>query len=393
MVFVFVKLFCSDFGSTSTLCVTGNGNHFTVGDVKEDVSLRTGIPIDAIHLCSGKVHLHNNDDLKHNGQLDAYLQIPGGKGGFGSMLRAIGAQIEKTTNKEACRDLSGRRLRDINEEKRLKKWIAKQAEREREKAERKRLRLERMRAAPHHEFHDSSYDKQRSNLAETISDSLSQGLQKKRKGEPINLKSKVAKPAVKPHLKEWLGVEDNDLEGANSSASDSEECTSSNYDSSTSSSKESENNRSSINVDRLATPSTSTSNQPSVDLATAESAAKPSPLNDDAVLVPSGSRCHSGEVCIQGQRQNDGSGSTGNSGQKDSSTTKPEGPHRLELENFNSVAELEELGLDRLKYALMALGMKCGGTLQQRAERLFSVKGLQKSEIDPSLLAKATKPK
>ena len=53
----------------------------------------------------------------------------GGKGGFGSMLRAIGAQIEKTTNHEACRDLSGRRLRDINEEKKLKNWLEKQAER------------------------------------------------------------------------------------------------------------------------------------------------------------------------------------------------------------------------------------------------------------------------
>ena len=37
--------------------------------------------------------------------------------GFGSMLRAIGAQIEKTTNREACRDLSGRRMRDVNNEK------------------------------------------------------------------------------------------------------------------------------------------------------------------------------------------------------------------------------------------------------------------------------------
>ena len=67
------------------------------------------------------------------------IPLVGGKGGFGSMLRyslfiifkfkfinriffcitrAIGAQIEKTTNREACRDLSGRRLRDINEEKR-----------------------------------------------------------------------------------------------------------------------------------------------------------------------------------------------------------------------------------------------------------------------------------
>lgn len=40
-----------------------------------------------------------------------------GVSGFGSMLRALGAQIEKTTNREACRDLSGRRLRDVNHEK------------------------------------------------------------------------------------------------------------------------------------------------------------------------------------------------------------------------------------------------------------------------------------
>ena len=46
-----------------------------------------------------------------------HSRLPGGKGGFGSMLRAIGARIEKTTNHEACRDLSGRRMRDVNHEK------------------------------------------------------------------------------------------------------------------------------------------------------------------------------------------------------------------------------------------------------------------------------------
>lgn len=50
--------------------------------------------------------------------LELVRRLRGGKGGFGSMLRAIGAQIEKTTNREACRDLSGRRLRAINDEKR-----------------------------------------------------------------------------------------------------------------------------------------------------------------------------------------------------------------------------------------------------------------------------------
>lgn len=46
-----------------------------------------------------------------------HYRLCGGKGGFGSMLRALGAQIEKTTNREACRDLSGRRMRDVNNEK------------------------------------------------------------------------------------------------------------------------------------------------------------------------------------------------------------------------------------------------------------------------------------
>lgn len=59
-----------------------------------------------------------DSDVLQNGTVYVFPKLLGGKGGFGSMLRAIGAQIEKTTNREACRDLSGRRLRDINEEKR-----------------------------------------------------------------------------------------------------------------------------------------------------------------------------------------------------------------------------------------------------------------------------------
>lgn len=56
-------------------------------------------------------------ELNHDVIIQCCLKVHGGKGGFGSMLRAIGAQIEKTTNREACRDLSGRRMRDVNDEK------------------------------------------------------------------------------------------------------------------------------------------------------------------------------------------------------------------------------------------------------------------------------------
>ena len=36
----------------------------------------------------------------------------------------------------------------------------------------------------------------------------------------------------------------------------------------------------------------------------------------------------------------------------------------------------------------MALGLKCGGTLEDRANRLFATKGKKLSEIDPSMFAK-----
>ncbi|XP_026485324.1 splicing factor 3A subunit 3 [Vanessa tameamea] len=58
----------------------------------------------------------------------------------------------------------------------------------------------------------------------------------------------------------------------------------------------------------------------------------------------------------------------------------------LDLSAFFSWEELASLGLDRLKSALMALGLKCGGTLEERAQRLFSTKG--QTALDKSLVAK-----
>jgi hypothetical protein len=45
--------------------------------------------------------------------------ILGGKGGFGSQLRAAGGRMssQKTSNNDSCRDLSGRRLSTIKEAK------------------------------------------------------------------------------------------------------------------------------------------------------------------------------------------------------------------------------------------------------------------------------------
>ena len=60
----------------------------------------------------------------------------------------------------------------------------------------------------------------------------------------------------------------------------------------------------------------------------------------------------------------------------------------LDLDQFSSAKELEAQGAELLKLTLQQLGLKCGGTVEERAQRLFLVKGKNKDEIDRSLLAK-----
>ncbi len=132
----------------------------------------------------GGRRLHLDSSLKNAEQMTVVTALPlgglpGGKGGFGSMLRALGAQIEKTTNKEACRDLSGRRLRDINEEDRLKKYVAKKAEREREAEEKRQEKLRRLKRVAQgenkHEFNDKDFKREVDEATDRVHDAMAQG--------------------------------------------------------------------------------------------------------------------------------------------------------------------------------------------------------------------------
>mmetsp|Transcript_2353 Transcript_2353/g.3493 ORF Transcript_2353/g.3493 Transcript_2353/m.3493 type:complete len:232 (-) Transcript_2353:139-834(-) len=64
------------------------------------------------------------------------------------------------------------------------------------------------------------------------------------------------------------------------------------------------------------------------------------------------------------------------------------------LSKFKSAEELETIGLERLKDELQKKGMKCGGTLRERAERLWLTKGVSDlSSLDPKLFSKKKKKK
>jgi len=216
-------------------------NYVTDCDNVEDVSNF----IKSKELIPGYVRLRfvsNGRVLSSNSKLDSTLHtsvsvtldggLPGGKGGFGSLLRSIGAQIEKTTNHEAMRDLSGRRQRDVNNEERLKKYVAGAAEREREAREKKEEKLEKLRRLADGEnqdkrgFSDPFYDKVRSETEEKVHDAIEAALATtsnnnlKRKSETVKDEET---PVVKKKAKGlWIGEGLDDLDDSDLTDSDDE---------------------------------------------------------------------------------------------------------------------------------------------------------------------------
>lgn len=127
-------------------------------------------------------------NVQNNSHIDIIIPALGGKGGFGSLLRAIGAQIEKTTNRDACRDLSGRRLRDIKREDELKKLLALQEKLEEERKRRRKEKLENLKRKVDNSssetsiqelvamFDDHEYNTRRRQLSDILDAAVEKGI-------------------------------------------------------------------------------------------------------------------------------------------------------------------------------------------------------------------------
>ena len=81
-------------------------------------STKRKLPNDFFRLVQGGKDLGKLSDLDTNKTLFVELKgsLKGGKGGFGSLLRSIKPKAKEDENFEACRDLSGRRLRHVYNE-------------------------------------------------------------------------------------------------------------------------------------------------------------------------------------------------------------------------------------------------------------------------------------
>ena len=114
----------------------------TIGWLKERVADREGIPVSQQRIIyRGRLLDDGTMSLMPLSQATLALFIPllGGKGGFGSNLRAEGKKAV-IDNYDACRDLQGRRILHRSAQEKLEEWKKEEAERELEKVAMKHLK-------------------------------------------------------------------------------------------------------------------------------------------------------------------------------------------------------------------------------------------------------------
>lgn len=94
--------------------------------VRESIMEAEQVPGDCFYMQVDGKHLADEEVMLPSSSMvvRASIKLNGGKGGFGAMLKSMAKQSgqKKTTDFGACRDLSGRRLRHVNDEIILKKW-------------------------------------------------------------------------------------------------------------------------------------------------------------------------------------------------------------------------------------------------------------------------------
>eukprot|EP00271_Cylindrocystis_brebissonii_P022236 TRINITY_DN8471_c0_g1_i1.p1 TRINITY_DN8471_c0_g1~~TRINITY_DN8471_c0_g1_i1.p1 ORF type:complete len:446 (-),score=117.67 TRINITY_DN8471_c0_g1_i1:906-2243(-) len=358
------------------------------------------------------------------------LRLVGGKGGFGSLLRgaATKAGQRKTSNFAACRDMSGRRLRHVNAEAQLKDWRAEARERELERKGEQYIRKV-AKENQEKEAMGAELSKLRA-LSEAAMDSVSSavklGLQQtskklgKRKLEGEDLSDKKAR------LLKILEAEEEEDDEEDSEEEDDEEMEEEDDGSMRLSrgSSDGAGPSSSSASDEEARPREDTSGKSAAGSAllekvvveesiiVAEEKQHPgqglamSALAGDVFPLEATGKASSSSGSDSGSVEEGlGRRSEGEAVQeaiavpsaKDLIGAEAPGPSvaqlpveagSLVLADVASVSQLEALGLERLKSELQVRGLKCGGSLRERAARLFLLTHTPLEKLDPKIFAK-----
>eukprot|EP00243_Klebsormidium_subtile_P002494 TRINITY_DN14986_c0_g1_i1.p1 TRINITY_DN14986_c0_g1~~TRINITY_DN14986_c0_g1_i1.p1 ORF type:complete len:374 (-),score=119.03 TRINITY_DN14986_c0_g1_i1:175-1296(-) len=292
-------------------------------------------------------------------------RLPGGKGGFGSLLRGSQSQ-KKTTNFDACRDMNGRRLRHVNSEKKLVEWQEQAREREQEKLAAEQLKKEERELKQKVEKDDAlaQLRVQTEDILDKVEDAVKDALSSKAAG-----KRKVEEPGTDVAVKRvrMFGILEEDEEESGDEVEGLDE-------------------DASVGPSEMATgdgvgPSYAKSGEAAEDVAERNGKKDVDVGESDA-----GSADDQVKDSVAGAATEDVQHPTAASGDGEAK----EYGRPLAFGMFGSAQEMEALGLERLKEELQDRGLKCGGSLSERAARLFLLKSTPLEKLDKKLFAKPT---
>ncbi|KAE9616039.1 hypothetical protein Lal_00017207 [Lupinus albus] len=422
----------------------------------------TGIPPHHQRLLTGTRHFSDAEtttttlSCSHNSNtfptVHLLLRLNGGKGGFGSLLRgaATKAGQKKTDNFDACRDMSGRRLRHVNAEKRLQEWRETEEERKLEKVAEEFLKKQMKKGkkgkgdGEAHKYvakYREESDKCVADVALSVKEALMNGNNGKRKGEEFGkgdakkLKIWMGKRKMNESDSDYSSGEENDNErekeksillnsqdsnkdeGSSGSVTDHKQgVDSSGAGSCESGSEEEKETVVEVKVESIGPQSSDTDQvklgnavEPvscdemvkPVDMVYSESVVSGFSAEDnghhdgngvvsdklDGLLsvapnITSSENVKGANKCMEVDLENK------TSVNEETPPSIPTLEEPLNFDAFTSAAELEVLGMERLKSELQSRGLKCGGALQERAARLFLLKSTPLDKLPKKLLAK-----
>ncbi|OVA01959.1 Sde2 N-terminal domain [Macleaya cordata] len=386
------------------------------------------------------------------------LRLLGGKGGFGSLLRgaATKAGQKKTNNFDACRDMSGRRLRHVNAEKKLEEWKAEEDGRKLEKiAEdfiKKKAKAVEKSGSGESEKYIEKYREDSAKCMDDIEASVRESF-----GLLEDSKRKILPTAgnASKRLKLWMVKETEDESDSSDEDEDEDDEKSVVLDDgsnavklkdgegSSGSGAHSDGDDGSLAVKiKDGEGSSGSGSGAHSDGESSAGGSTESNLDEEPENVNLGGSevgKGSGSVAVHDEpnlrSHEDVSGAEVVHAEGNGSVETKSGNHKqtvdesanisnleavkgsdnsavvaeandsveevavastnncdlekpLNFDDFNSAVEMEVLGMERLKVELHAHGLKCGGTLQERASRLFLLKTTPVDKLPKKLLAK-----
>eukprot|EP01018_Ginkgo_biloba_P038517 Gb_36869 [translate_table: standard] len=406
-----------------TRCLQISSTLLKGADLKERLCSLVGIPSQFQRLVSGTREITDDGLLHaaHDGlfpQINLVLRLRAGKGGFGSLLRgaATKAGQKKTSNFDACRDMSGRRLRHVNAEKKLEEWKAEAEERQLEKIaeaylkkQLKKKNIDRSDGAVKDlEKYRAETSRARDEVESAVKDGLLEAIKlqrngKRKKVEEISVDAKRAKHwMLDEEDEEEVDNEEEDIdekggfvkkaylveknEESGSSCTTKAESGSGSEIPCNKDKSECEASDDGITTDVVTSSGESGSacdeRENSAELkkeepVTSTSIEGQNAMHSDLVEADISSEASAGSCQFLPSYDQAGPSSeviTLLEGNENSSHRSDgfEGP--LNFDDFHSAGEMEVLGLERLKNELQVRGLKCGGSLSERAGRLFLLK-------------------